>query len=148
MQAMTDPQTIYRDVVLAHNRAPARWGRLDEPTHRADGVNRSCGDALHATVRVRDGAIEDLRWDGESSAIVVATASMLGDLVVGAPVERVAALREAMLAMLAGAEPDPSLGALAALAGLRDYKARHKSALLPFATLLAALRGEATTTTE
>jgi nitrogen fixation NifU-like protein len=148
MQAMTDPQALYRDVVLAHNRAPARWGRLADASHDAEGVNRSCGDTLHATLRMRDGVIEDLGWDGEASAIVVATASMLGDLVVGGPAERVAALRDSMLAMLGGADPDPALGALAALAGLRDYKARHKSALLPFATLLAALRGEATATTE
>jgi nitrogen fixation NifU-like protein len=148
MQAMNDPQSLYRDVVLAHNRAPRRWGRLDAATHHAEGVNRSCGDALHASLRVHDGLIDDLRWDGEASAIVVATASMLGDLVVGAAPERVATLRDAMQAMLSGADPAPALGPLAALAGLRDYKARHKSALLPFATLLAALRGEAVTTTE
>ncbi len=148
MRRMSDPHALYRDVLLAHNRAPRRWGRLDDATHRAEGFNRSCGDQLECALRVEDGVITDLRWRGEASAIVVASASLLGDLLVGAPTARVAALRDAMSAMLAGAEPSPELGPLAALAELRKYKARHQSALLPFATVLAALRGEAAVSTD
>lgn len=141
-------ESLYRDVVLAHNRAPRRFGSLDGATHRAEGVNRSCGDTLAVALRVVDGRIVDLRWSGEASAIVVATASMLGDLVIGAETARVAALQDDLAAMLAGAEPAAALGPLAALAALRGYKARHKAALLPFATMIAALRGEPQTTTE
>jgi nitrogen fixation NifU-like protein len=46
------------------------------------------------------------------------------------------------------APEDPQLDTLNALLELRRYPARHKCALLPFATLAAALDGERRVTTE
>ena len=141
-------QDLYRDAVLAHNRAPRRFGRLDAPTHAADGDNPMCGDHLHCDVIVRDGAIDDLRFDGEACAIGIAAASTLVDLVVTRDAAHVAALRADFAAWLRdGAEaPRDSFGDLNALAELRRYPSRHGCALLAFATLEAALRGDARAT--
>jgi nitrogen fixation NifU-like protein len=54
----------------------------------------------------------------------------------------------AMLQSAAEAPVDDALRDLAALAPLRAYPARHKCAMLPFATARAALAGLATASTE
>ena len=142
---------LYRDVVLEHNRAPRNFGALPAHTHAADGANPMCGDRLRVEARVENGRIVELRFAGESCAITTAAASMLSELVADADAPALAALRarfEALLAAAPDAAEDPGLGALNALAELRRYPARWKCALRPFATLRAALEGDARATTE
>lgn len=142
---------LYQRLVLDHNRAPRHVGTLLEPTHAAEGDNPLCGDHLRIELDEREGRIAAYRFRGESCAITTATASMLGGLVEGADRARVADLRrrfEALLDSPVGAPEDPALGPLNALAELRRYPARRRCALLPWATLDAALAGGARASTE
>lgn len=150
--------TLYRDIVLDHHRAPRRYGLLEQPTHACDGVNALCGDSLRVELRLHDGRIADYGFRGECCAIATATASLLGERVIGMMPLQIAALQQAF-ATLVGVEatgagpvdevaPDTALGDLAALSELTRYPARRKCALLPWATLAAALAGETRTTTE
>jgi nitrogen fixation NifU-like protein len=142
---------LYRQTVLDHHRAPRCFGALDGHTHAADGANPLCGDALRFEARVAGGRIEALRFRGEACAIATAAASMLGELAVGRDGGGIAALRgrfEAFLRAPDAAAEDVALGDLNALAELRRYPARHKCALLPFATVEAVLAGATAATTE
>jgi nitrogen fixation protein NifU and related proteins len=140
---------LYRDIVLAHHRAPRRYGLLTQPSHASDGVNALCGDALRIELRIdADGRIAEYGFQGECCAITTATASLLGETVQGLAPAEIAPLQQAFAALIAGDEPALPLGELAALGELARYPARRKCALLPWATLSAALRGEARTTTE
>lgn len=139
---------LYREIVLDHQRAPRRHGELAQPSHASDGVNALCGDALRVELRILDGRIVDYAFRGECCAIATATASLIGDAVHGREVAAVAPLQHAFAAMIAGATPAPALGDLDALAELVRYPARRKCALLPWATLAAALAGEPRATTE
>jgi nitrogen fixation NifU-like protein len=140
---------LYQRIVLEHSRAPRGFGALDAPTHRADGANPLCGDALHVELRVVAGRIAALAFRGEACAIATATASMLGERAVRLDADEVARL-EARFARVIGGElaNDAELGDLNALAALAHYPSRRRCALLPFATLRAALAGIAKTTTE
>ncbi len=159
---------LYRDIVLDHHRAPRRYGVLEQPTHACDGVNALCGDSLRVELRLHDGRIAEYGFRGECCAIATATASLLGERVIGLAPPEIAALQQAF-AMLVGVEAadaslvdaeaastalvgdvttDAALGDLAALSELSRYPARRKCALLPWATLAAALAGETRTTTE
>lgn len=140
---------LYRDIVLAHHRAPRRNGELAGASHASDGVNALCGDSLRIELRVgADGRIADYGFRGECCAITTATASLLGDAVLGLSATEIEPLQGAFAALISGEEPALPLGELAALGELARYPARRKCALLPWATLTAALRGEARTTTE
>ena len=142
---------LYRQTVLDHHRAPRGFGALDGHTHAADGANPLCGDTLRCEARVAGGRIEALRFQGEACAIATAAASMLGELAVGRDAGGIAALRGRFEDYLRGPDDDgedPALGDLNALGELRRYPARHKCALLPFATVQAALAGAAAATTE
>ena len=140
---------LYQRIVLEHSRAPRHFGVLDTPTHVADGANPLCGDALHAEVRVVDGRIAALTFRGEACAIAKASASLLGERSAGLDADGAAELEARFARLIRGElDADAALGDLNALAALAHYPSRRKCALLPFATLRAALAGIAKTTTE
>jgi nitrogen fixation protein NifU and related proteins len=140
---------LYRDLVLDHYRHPRNRGALAHCTHAADGLNPLCGDSLRIEVDCAGGRIERMGFSGEACAITTATASMLSELVVGRDPAEIAALNAPFAQLLAGeidaAQP---LGPLNALADLKLHPSRRKCAELPWATLRAALGGEARVTTE
>jgi len=140
---------LYQRIVLEHSRAPHHFGALAAPTHRAEGANPLCGDTLHVELRVVDGRVAEIAFRGEACAIAKATASMLGEAAARLDADGIAQL-EARFARVIGGdlERDDTLGDLNALAALANYPSRRKCALLPFATLRAALAGSAKTTTE
>lgn len=140
-----DLSELYRDVIVDHNRRPRNAGRLDCPTHQAEGDNPLCGDRLRLFVDLQDDRIRDLRFENAGCAISTASASLMSEAVKGRSRAEARALFEAVHRMLTqpGAVPDASLGKLAALAGVREYPARVKCASLCWHTLNAALAGSA-----
>jgi nitrogen fixation protein NifU and related proteins len=137
-----DLKELYREVILDHNRHPRNFGRLDPADASADGHNPLCGDRLTVTLRMAPGdVLEDLKFEGNGCAISVASASMMSEAVRGKSRADVAELFGHVHAALTDAEaaPDPALGKLAALTGVRDFPARVKCASLCWHTLNAAL---------
>ena len=144
-----DGQPLYRDLVLDHYRNPRNRGALDACTHAADGVNPLCGDSLRVELVCADERIATMRFSGEACAITMATASMLSELVAGFDASDVAALNAPFDKLLSGdIDADDALGPLNALAELRRHPLRRKCAELPWATLRAALEGNARVSTE
>ena len=136
MPAISD---LYQRTVLEHNRAPRRFVPLPGHTHAADGENARCGDRLRCELVLDGDRIAALGFTGDACAIVVATASMLGEQAEGATRAGFERLHESFRAMLESDAAAVATGELAALAELRRFPARQKCALLPFATLAAAL---------
>jgi nitrogen fixation NifU-like protein len=130
---------LYRESVLDHNRRPRRFGPLEAASHAGRGARPSCGDDLCVRLRVDEGRIAAYAFEGEGCAVAVAAASMLGEVLDGAPAGEAASLRAAFEAMLRGAAPAPCLHGLSALAGLAAHPARHGCALLAFDAVDAAL---------
>lgn len=140
---------LYTQIVLGHSRSPRNFGSLEGHTHAADGSNPLCGDALRCELSSRDGRVDAVRFSGAACAVATATASMLSELVADQPVERIVELERVFLRVIEGAvASDPELGDLNAMQALAQHPARRKCALLPFATLRAALAGDAAVTTE
>ncbi len=144
---------LYKQTVLDHNRAPRHFGTLEAPTHIANGDNPLCGDHLHLELRVNGTRLDAIAFHGEACAIATATASLMSEAVTGRDLSEVIDLQrrfQAVLLMNPDSGEDPALGRLNALLEVRRYPARIKCALLPWATLLAALddRSAASTDTE
>lgn len=135
---------LYRDVILDHNRQPRNFGPLSPADASADGHNPLCGDRLTVYLQLDGDTIRDVHFDGKGCAISVASASLMTEAVKGKDRRAVADLFEAVHATLTGeaATPPPSLGKLAALAGVREFPARVKCASLCWHTLNAALAHE------
>ena len=146
---MIHAASLYTKLVLEHSRAPRHFGRLDGYTHAADGVNPLCGDTLRCELRSTEGRVEALRFSGVACAVATATASMLGGMAEGLSAEQIAMLEQRFVHLIEGAvAEDNELGELNAMHALARHAARRKCALLPFATLRAALAGAPSATTE
>ena len=154
MSELTD---LYQELILDHNRRPRNRGALDQPDHAAEGFNPLCGDRVLIEVNVREGVIDDVRFDGKGCAISTASASLMSEAVKGKTLVAARRLFDQFHEMLTnddgGAPGDKSygdgLGKLEAFAGVRRFPTRVKCATLAWHTLTAAIDGDdAIVTTE
>ncbi|MDH3285024.1 MAG: SUF system NifU family Fe-S cluster assembly protein, partial [Acidobacteriota bacterium] len=114
------------------------------------GYNPLCGDELHLTLRVEDGVIQDIAFQGSGCAISTASASLMTSALKGRRVEEVGELFELFREMVTAdrdAPPPAELGKLAVLGGVREFPVRVKCATLAWHTLRAALGGNETSAT-
>ena len=149
---MTDPKQLYQEVILDHNKRPRNWGKLADASHRAEGLNPLCGDHIWLSLKVREGQIESIAFEGTSCAICKASASMMTGTVKGKKVEEAEALVQEFRDMATGkldtARNAHHLGRLTVFAGVKDLPARVKCAILPWHTLHAAFHHQASASTE
>ena len=148
---------LYRELILDHAKNPRHFGRLEDATHSAEGINPLCGDKLRMYFRIGDdGCINDARFEGSGCAISVASASLLTETVIGLKTDRALAFFAAMIERLAGrAESgnsaitaDLELGKLEALEGVKEFPTRVKCATLAWHALHAALEQQGRVSTE
>jgi len=79
---------MYRENILDHGRNPRHRGILNPADIDFEGHNPLCGDRLHLTMRVDENhRITQIGWDGEGCAISQASASMLGEKILGMTLE-------------------------------------------------------------
>lgn len=92
---------MYHELILDHYRDPRNWAILDPADIDHEEKNPLCGDRLRLTLRIRDGIITEVGWSGEGCAISQASASMLGETLVGKSLEEARAItKEDILEML------------------------------------------------
>ncbi len=145
-QQSDDLQDLYRELILDHARSPRHFGRLQNATHEAAGINPLCGDKLRLYLHVNaDDRIEDTSFEGTGCAISVASASLLTDTIIGQPVAAAEAYFESITRRLTGTEPgdlDEHLGKLRALDGVKEFPSRVKCATLAWHALHSALHND------
>jgi nitrogen fixation NifU-like protein len=147
-----DSKQLYQEIILDHNKKPRNWGSLDDATHRAEGLNPLCGDHIWVALKVDDGLIQNVAFEGESCAICKASASMMTANVKGKRIEQAEQLVQEFREMATGrldvaAQPH-HLGRLAVFAGIKDLPSRVKCAILPWHTLHAAFCDRQSASTE
>jgi len=140
---MSDLRDLYQEVIFDHNRHPRNFGPLADANRHADGFNPLCGDRLTLNLLVRDGVIQDARFEGSGCAISTASASLMTEAVKGKTEAEAAVLFEGFHHMVMGEATTVDLGKLAVLAGVSEFPARVKCASLAWHTLNAALKNEA-----
>lgn len=138
---MSDLRELYQEVILDHNRSPRNFGFLKDADCRADGHNPLCGDRLAIAAKIVDGVVADLRFEGSGCAISKASASLMTEAVKGKTVDEFHRLFERFRGLVTDENVsvnDAALGKLAVFAGVRDYPARVKCAILAWHTLRSA----------
>ena len=139
---MSDLRDLYQEVILDHNRSPRNFGRLDDADLQADGHNPLCGDRLSITVKLDGDRVTDLRFEGSGCAISKASASLMTEKVKGGTLDELRGLFDRFHRLVTdqtAPADDAGLGKLAVFAGVRDYPARVKCAILAWHTLRAAV---------
>ncbi len=146
---MADLRELYQEVILDHHKRPRNCRRPTDANRHADGFNPLCGDKVSVFVRLEDGVVRDIAFQGSGCAISTASASMMTESLKGKSEAEAAEIFERFHDMVTGktpAEADTSgLGKLAVFSGVRDYPVRVKCATLAWHTLRAALGNHDTT---
>jgi nitrogen fixation NifU-like protein len=149
---MTELSDLYQELILDHNKRPRNRGTLEGADHHAEGYNPLCGDRVTIHVRLRDGVIEEVRFDGSGCAISTASASLMTEAVKGLTMDEAKVIFDRFHEMVTGqleqgrpSSGGPSLGKLAAFSGVGRFPARVKCATLAWHTLAAALEGSGET---
>jgi nitrogen fixation NifU-like protein len=136
-----DAQSLYQGAVLEHGKRPHNHRVPPDASHRARGDNPLCGDQIDVYLRMEQGVIRDIAFDGVGCAIAKASASMMTVAMMGADRERAQRLLDGFGRMLStpAEAPDPGLGALLALRAVGEFPARVQCASLAWEALRNAL---------
>lgn len=119
---------LYRELILEHAKHPHNAGTLEAPDVSHEEHNPLCGDRVRIDLKVKNGAIADVRWSGRGCAISQASASLLTDELKGMAVEQAKQFPKEELLELIGIP-------------LEKNPVRIKCALLSLKALKAGLYG-------
>ncbi len=138
---MSDLKDLYQEVILDHNRNPRNCYIMDGASCTADGHNPLCGDIVKVYLRIENGIIEEISFQGQGCAICTASTSLMTESVQGKSVEEAQGLFDEFHQMLTGVaeEQGVALGKLHVFEGVREYPVRVKCATLAWHTLNAAM---------
>ena len=148
---MSDLTDLYQEILLEHNSKPRNFRKLEEANQTADGYNPLCGDQITLYLKVVDGVIDDVGFQGSGCAISRASASMMTQSIKGQSLEKAEEIFDAFHQMITepGGELDlDTLGDLETLSGVNEFPTRIKCAILAWHTMKAALSGDSEVTTE
>lgn len=125
--------SIYREIILDHYKNPRNKGTLDPHDYSAEDVNPLCGDEVRIDLRLDNGVVSDVRFQGRGCAVSQASASILTEMIEGKSLEELKALTKDDLLEEIGIPVSP---------------ARLKCALLSLNVLRSSISGDVVETIE
>ncbi|MCX8954711.1 iron-sulfur cluster assembly scaffold protein [Ruegeria sp. NA] len=132
MSGENDLIKLYSGRILALAADIPHLERLEDPDATVKKRSPLCGSTVTVDIKVRDGQISAFGQDVKACALGQASASVVGEAIIGASRAQVEAARDQLAAMLktGGPAPDAPFDGLEVLMPARDYKNRHASILL------------------
>lgn len=147
-----DLNLLYQEIILDHYKHPHGVGLREPFESEVHHVNPTCGDEITLRVHLDGDKVEDISYASEGCSISQASASILNDLVVGKSVTEGMAILDEFNALMHGQGkivPDEEvLEDGIAFAGVAQFPARVKCALLSWMAWKDAVLQVASTTTE
>lgn len=134
---------LYHEIILDHYRSPRhRAADLDGAQVHVHHSNPLCGDELDLRLKVGDGKVESLAYDGEGCSISMASASAMAEAVTGRTLDDADDLAEAFRLMMhgEGVKREDDLLDGVAFQGVSKFPVRVKCALLGWMALRDAIR--------
>jgi nitrogen fixation NifU-like protein len=139
-------ESLYQQIILDHYKNPQHRGLPETFDAEVHHVNPTCGDEVTLRLRVTDGTIAELGWEGEGCSISQASTSVMSDLVVGKPIEDALELQQKFLGLMQSrgtaeitAADEEELEDAVAFEGVSKYPARVKCALLGWMAMKSAV---------
>jgi len=142
---------LYQQVILDHNKNPKNFGHLSTCNHQSVGMNPLCGDHLKLELQIsEDDVIDDIKFSGDGCAISRASASIMTSIVKGKAIEEAKEYFHQFHDMVMNnQEPNEDIDErIAVFSGVKEFPARVKCATLSWHTLIAAIDGNETISTE
>lgn len=129
---------LYQKVIVDHGKAPRNHGALAGASHEATLANPLCGDEVTVRVTLRDGRLDEVRFESRGCILSRASASLMTDAVRGQSIESALAVGRELEAFVSGppaAGAAERLGELTVFEGVRDYPSRVACVVLPWQAL-------------
>ncbi len=146
---MGDLRELYQEVILEHSKNPRNYRKPDAANRTAEGYNPLCGDHFHLYLRMEGDRISDIGFEGSGCALSKASASMMTSALKGRTRGEAESLFARFHSLITGKNGSGAeLGKLSVFAGVSEFPVRVKCVSLAWHTMLAALKGEQTASTE
>ena len=134
---------LYQEVILDHSRSPRNFRKLEGANRQEEGYNPLCGDKVQVYLLLENDVIRDISFVGSGCAISKASASIMTASLKGKTATEAKTLFDQFRLMVTTGEThSEQIGKLAAFAGVHNFPARVKCAILPWHAILAALDGK------
>ncbi len=92
---------LKRSIILENYQNPQNKGLIDDETYKKVNMNNeSCIDELNLQVKIEDGKIKDIKFDGEACAICISSASIMTNVLIGKKIEEVENILKNFLNMI------------------------------------------------
>ena len=140
MAALDD---LYQEIILDHYRTPRhRAAELEPHDVHVHHANPLCGDELDLRLRVVDGRVDAVAYDGDGCSISMASASAMTESVTGRTLADADDLAEAFRLLMhgEGVKREEDLGDGVAFSGVAKFPVRVKCALLGWMALRDAIK--------
>jgi nitrogen fixation NifU-like protein len=127
---------------MDHYKKPRNKGMLEDGSMTIDMNNPTCGDRIRLTMKIEDGKVSDVKFDGDGCSISMISASMMTQAIKGKDVDTALAMSETFSLMIQGKEYDDEmdLGDIEALQGVSKFPARIKCATLAWKAMEKGLK--------
>jgi nitrogen fixation NifU-like protein len=127
-------ESLYQEIILDHYRNPHHRGLREPFDAEVRHLNPTCGDEITLRVRLDEGSVADVSYEGQGCSISQASASVMADLVIGKSLDQALVIQDRFVELMQSrGEADPDEETLEdgiAFAGVARYPARVKCALL------------------
>lgn len=81
---MTMREELKRTIILENYQNPKNRGLIDDKTYENINTNsESCIDQIDLQIKIEDGIVQDIRFDGEACAICTSSTSVMINSVIG-----------------------------------------------------------------
>lgn len=134
---------LYRRVIMDHYQRPRNRGRFENGAVSVDLNNPTCGDRISLQMKLKNGKIEEARFEGDGCSISMASASMMTEAIKGLGIQQAISLVDLFSEMMRGKEVDLEqfpLEDIEALSGVAKFPARIKCATLAWKAMEKGLK--------
>ena len=123
---------MYSDKVMEHFNNPRNVGELNDADAIGETGSFKCGDTMKLYLKVKDGCIDDIKFQTYGCGAAIASSSMLTEMVKGKPIEEAAKITNQDVADELGGLPPlklhcSNLAADALQDALANYRLKQQS---------------------
>jgi|TARA_Y100000310_G_scaffold70252_1_gene65838 nitrogen fixation NifU-like protein len=120
-------EKMYREHILELYKNPSNFGELEKPTHEHTEYNSFCGDEITVQLIIKDGEVNNVKFNGSGCVISMVSSSLLTDKIKNMKIEDIKELDKKEIFELLKISINPG---------------RIKCALLPLNALKGALKSD------
>ncbi len=98
---------MYAEELIYNYEHQKNKGKIDNPSGKIHEENVSCGDDITVYLRIEDGKVMDVKYEGAGCVISMGTASILTDFLKGKTVQEIESFGREELLGLINIDPGP-----------------------------------------